>query len=424
MTHQEGANSQQGKPKAENADKPKVSSPNPAAPAAGAKNPSGQPQPIPTELRMVPAKEARMKRRHHLVVWSFLFLVIVPIAVTVWYLYERAADQYASYVGFSVRSEDVQSSMDLLSGLTAFGSSGSKDSDILFEFIRTRDVVERIDRKLDLRSMFSRHYEQDPVFGYNNSGTIEDLHKYWGRMVSTDYDRGTGLIEIRVNAFDPVEAHNIVSELLDQGTELVNNLSMIAREDSTRYARQELDRSVDRLRTARQAITQFRSDNQLVDPVMEISIQTGLISALQNLLSETMIEYNLLSENLSEGDPRLVQLQQRTDVIRKSITEERLKFSAGNSEGENYSSLMGEYEGLAVDREFAEQAYVAALAAFDFAQIEAQRQSRYLTAYLKPTLAERSEYPNKPIILLVMSVFLVFLWGTLVMVYYAIRDRR
>lgn len=424
MTNQENANSQQSKIKTEGAGRPEESSPNPAKPAADTKGSAGQSQLGSTGLRMAPAKDARMKRRHHLVVWSFVLFVVVPISASVWYLYERAVDQYASYVAFSVRSEDVASSMDLLSGLTAFGSTGAKDSDILFEFVRNRDVVENIDKKLDIRSMFSRHYEQDPIFGFKNTGTIEDLLWYWGRMVSTDYDRSTGLIEIRVNAFDPVDAQNIVRELLDQGTELVNNLSLIAREDATRYARQELDRSVKRLRVARQTITQFRSDNQLIDPTIEIGIQTGLISALHNHLSEAMVDYNLLSETLSEGDPRLVQLQQRIDVIRYSIDEEKQKFSTGDTGGRNFSSLMGEYEGLMVDREFAEQAYVSALATFDIAQIEAQRKSRYLAAYLQPTIAESSEYPNKPIIILVISSFLVFLWGVFVMVYYAIRDRR
>ncbi len=424
MAHQVQANSQQGQPKAMKIDRTKIPSPSLAPPPAAEKKPTGQSPSGPTELRMAPAVQAKMKRRHRLLIWSFLFLVVIPIAVSVWYLFERAQDQYASYVAFTVRTEDVASSMDLLSGLTAFGSSGSKDSDIIFEFVRDRDVVDKIDKKLDLRSMFSRYYETDPIFSFNGDGTIEDLLTYWGRMVNTDYDRSTGLIKIRVNAFDPVDAQNIVTELLKQGTDLINNLSKIAREDSTRYARLELDRAVERLRKARQAITTFRSENQLVDPTVEIGIQTGLISALQNNLSEVMVEYNLLRETLSSGDPRLVQLEQRRDVIRRSILEERMKFSEADTTGQNFSALIGEYEGLMVDREFAEQAYVSSLAAFDLAQIEAQRQSRYLAPYLQPTLAERAEYPDKPIILLVISVFLIFLWAVLVIVYYAIRDRR
>ncbi|MFD2817027.1 hypothetical protein ACFSYD_25465 [Paracoccus aerius] len=38
---------------------------------------------------------------------SFVLVVILPLLVSAFYLYTRAADQYASYVGFSVRSESA-----------------------------------------------------------------------------------------------------------------------------------------------------------------------------------------------------------------------------------------------------------------------------------------------------------------------------
>ena len=77
-----------------------------------------------------------------------------------------------------------------------------------------------------------------------------------------------------------------------------------------------------------------------------------------------------------------------------------------------------------MDREFAEQSYTAALSAFDGAQAEAQRQSRYLAAYIKPTLAEEAEYPQRAMLLGLTALFLTLLWSILALIYYSLRDRR
>ena len=89
-----------------------------------------------------------------------------------------------------------------------------------------------------------------------------------------------------------------------------------------------------------------------------------------------------------------------------------------------FADLVGEYERLQVDREFAEQAYTTALAAFDGARNEARRQSRYLAAHVRPTLAESSEYPDRPVKLVTIVVFAFLIWSVVILVAYSLRDRR
>ncbi|MCE6966917.1 sugar transporter, partial [Cereibacter sphaeroides] len=88
---------------------------------------------------------------------------------------------------------------------------------------------------------------------------IEDLVDYWKRMVRISYDSTTGLIELRVHAFAPKDAQIIAQMILDESTRMINELSAIARADATRYAREELDKAVERLREQRVAVTEFRS---------------------------------------------------------------------------------------------------------------------------------------------------------------------
>lgn len=370
------------------------------------------------------ARPARVRSRHRIVLVSFFVGVLFPLLVGAWYLYSRALDQYVSYVAFAVRSEDVSSATDLLGGLSAFGSGGSEDTDILYEFIQSRELVGLIDREIDLRSIYSEGADTDPIYAFDRAGTIEDLTSYWSKMVRIYYDNGTGLIELRVHAFDAPTAKTIAELIFEKSSDMINDLSADARADATRYTREELDHAVERLKVARQAVTEFRSRNQIVDPEAELGGQTGLMTALQAKLSDALIAFDLLSDSAGTTDPRLAQAELRINVIRDRIEEERRKFGADGNDDRDFSSLVGEYERLAVDREFAERTYLAALAAYDSAQIEAQRKSRYLAAYIKPTLAERPEYPQRLLTLGIMGAFLGFAWAIGVLVFYAIKDRR
>jgi capsular polysaccharide transport system permease protein len=354
-------------------------------------------------------------------------VVLAPAATGIWYLYGRAADQYASTTGFAVRTEEASSAVDILGGLSNLSSASSSDTDILFEFIQGQQLVTGVASDLDLRAYWSRPHDTDPIFAFEPGGTVEDLIDYWGRMVRIDYDGGTGLIELRINAFDPDEAQAIAQAIFDRSAAMINELGTIARQDATRYAREELTGAVERLKQAREAVTAFRSRNQIIDPTLDLQGQMGLLQTLQAQLASALIELDLLRSSTRENDPRISQAQLRIDVIERRIEDERDKISVGTgtgAEGNDYVALLGEFERLTVDREFAEAAYVAALTAFDAAQAEAQRQSRYLAAYVEPTLAEEARYPRRGTLAALLTGFLLLSWAILMLLYYSVRDRR
>ncbi|MEM0937180.1 MAG: capsule biosynthesis protein [Pseudomonadota bacterium] len=384
-----------------------------ATPAA---TPSAVPPPVAT---------ARPRARHGMLLVALLLMVVAPVAVSAWYLYARAADQYASTLAFSVRKEEGPSASELLGGLTGLSGASSSDTDVLAEFIQSQDLVRRIDTSLDLRSIYTKP-SGDPIFTLKEDAPIEDLVVYWNRMVTLYYDGAQGLIEVRVLAFAPQDAEAIANAIYNESSLMINALTAIARDDATRFARGELEAAVDRLKAARTALTEFRTRTQIVDPNADIQGQMGLLNTLQAQLADSLIELDLLRETTREGDPRIRQTEQRIAVIEKRIEEERAKFGigGGGASDEAFADLVGEYESLIVDREFAEQAYLTALTNFDSAQAEAQRQSRYLAAHIQPTLAESAEYPRREMILLAIGFFAVAAWGTALLIYYSIKDRR
>lgn len=416
------------KPGAEKDTKKKAPTPPKANPTKASPT-TAKPAPPLTAAAAEPAlSTARWRTRHLGIALSFLLAVALPSGLWYWYLQNRASDQYASYLAFSARSADTSPAFQLLGGISQLGGNTGSDTDVLYEYIQSQSMVALIDQQLDLRSLFSKP-ENDPIFGFDTEGSIEDLVAYWQRMVQITYDPGPGLIEVRALAFNPIDAQAIAQAIFDESSRTINELSDIARSDATRYAEEELETALGRLRDARRAIAEFRNKHRIIDPSLDVQAQMEIISALEQQKTEALIEMDLLRGTTRDNDPRMTQVERRLQVIESRIDDERRRMGAGLSgsvrgDDESYSSVIGEFEGLGVDREFAEQTYLSALAAYDQAQAEARRQSRYLAPHVRPTLAERALFPKRIILWSVASAFLFLAWAVLVLVYYSFRERR
>ncbi|WP_260013330.1 sugar transporter [Sedimentimonas flavescens] len=369
------------------------------------------------------AGPARLRRRHVGLIGTFVLCVVIPACLWAAYLFAVARDQFASTMAFSVRKHEVGAAVQLLGGLTELGSSGPQDGDILQDYIQSPALVRAVDRRVDLAAAFTR--PDDPVFSLGTDRRIEALSAHWQRQVHVYHDGATGLIELRVEAFDPSDAQAIATAIYEESSALINRLSAIAREDTIRNAREDRDKAIARLKAARTALTAFRSRTQIVDPASDAQGRAGLLNTLQEQLAAALIELDLLLENTSAQDVRVVQARQKAAVIRERLAAERSQFGrAEASDPQAFPELVGEYESLSVDLQFAEQSYLAALAAYDAALAEAQRKTRYLASHVPPTLAETAEYPRRFVLLAAVAGALMLGWSILAMAYYALRDRR
>jgi capsular polysaccharide transport system permease protein len=403
----------------------------------GQQKPGGpQPDGPPVNIQpVVPA--AKMQRRHWRLLASFFLVVALPTILAACYLAIFAQDQYRSTTGFVVRQDEGNSAASSLSGLARFvGGSVASDGDVLFEFVQSQRLVAAVDAKLDIRSHYAQHWpgvgqwftgDADPVFSLWPDASIEDLVDYWQRVVRVSFDQGTGLIEVQVLAFDPEMARAIAEEILTQSQVMINGLNDTARNDAMRYALADLETAVERLKTAREAMTQFRSRTQIVDPQADLQGRMGVMTNLQQQLAQSLIEFDLLQDSNNPSDPRVAQARRRIEVIQERIQSERNSFTGvdpTSAGAEDYPVLLAEYESLLVDREFAEETYRLALSAVEVARSNATRQSRYLATYIEPTAPETSEFPRRFMLVGLALLFLMLLWGVGALVYYSIRDRQ
>lgn len=367
---------------------------------------------------------ARFRMRHILVAMSFVLWVLLPVVVTASYLWGVAADKYASYAGFLVRSE--QSSIGTsegLGGILSMVQGDGQETNILYKFIQSRSLVDRVNERVNLRQIWSKQ-PQDWVFSYNDGPTPEDLVRYWNRNVKIFYDQG--MLDLRVTAFDPVDAQLIAQTIIDESQSVINQLNSVARRDTLRYAEEDLNGALQRLKAARAAVQTFRSQNNIVDPTAFVGGQEGVLTSLQQQLADAMVQLGMLKANAQSGDSRISQAELRIEIINQQIEEERAKIGDESSSAESSSTanIVSHYEILEVDRQYAESAYAVAKSAYDLARAQSDRQTLYLAQYVTPTVAVEPEYPERLKLLGLVGGFLMLTWLIGVMTYYSVRDRR
>ena len=360
--------------------------------------------------------------RHRVLALSLLLGVVAPVLLSAVYLYGIAASQYHSVSAFSIRAEEYRNPLEALGAFAQIGTSSAADTSILEGYIGSQALVERIDAGIGLDAVFNL-VPRDIVFSLGTGVTIEDKLDYWRRMVHVGVDRQSGLIELEVLAFTPEDARRINAAIIDAGSELVDTLSRIAQEDTTRYARADVAEAEEQLRERRHLLRQFREETSIIDPKADAERQSGVLGQLESQLAAALIEKETLDQTAQPGDPRLDTLDRRLRAIRQQIAQERASITAVSREHGPLPGQLDRYQELLLDLEFAQTHYTGALAAYETARSEARRQSRYVAVHIPPTLAEDSLYPRQEIILLLIAVGAVAFWSVGALLYYNIRER-
>lgn len=362
--------------------------------------------------------------RQHLIACSFAAFVLLPTLAGMIYYTFIAQDRYVSGAGFAIRGMDAGNGMDIFGAFTGFVSSGSTTSDsyILLKFLKSRDLVERLEAKFPLRSSYSAP-NGDFLSRLDKNTEIENVVDYWQQHIQTTFDSTSGIITFEVDTFSPITARDIASLILFYSKILVNDLSESARQDAVSYAESEVARAETRLKNALEQLRLFRSEEQSLDPSRVAQLQIEIVGSLEKQLAEVRARISALAPSVSADSPPLRVLQRQAEALEKQIVELNAEMSKGRKgDTATLTGLLATYETLEVERNFAQQSYVSALASLEKARVDANRQQRYLAIYSTPALPEYALYPHRLLNIFIIFASLTLIWAIALLIGYSIRD--
>jgi capsular polysaccharide transport system permease protein len=380
-------------------------------------------QPVPGPETHARARPRNLRRR--ILALSFLLCVAVPAILGTLYFTVFASDRYVSGAGFAVRGIDAGGGSDFLGAVTGLASTGSTASDsyILLDYLKSRDLVEKLEREFPLRASFGRE-DADILSRLDPSFEIERVVDYWRSRIATSFAPSTGIVKFEVEAFTPEDAQQLAALVLAHSKALVNDLSIRARRDALAHAEEEVAHAEARLKQALDAVRRFRETERSIDPVGDARAQTELIGGLERQLAELKARIAALRPSVSPVAPSLRNLMRQAEALEQQISAAREGPAAGKN-GDDPARLSGQlasFETLEIERSFAQKAYASAFSSLEKARIEAGRQQRYLAVYSAPSVPQYPAYPRRLVNSLLLLGGLCTAWGIGALIAYAVRD--
>ena len=359
---------------------------------------------------------------------SLIPMVVVPALLGAIYFGFIAADRFAVETKFSIRQVSGVPSVDLLGSLTGVSSSGSTitDSYILIDFIGSRELIDKLEKRIDLRAIYS-HDDADFLTAFDPNETIEEFKDYLEGMITVYFDSSSQIITMEVQAFTPEDAKSVSEEILRLSEELVNELSEKARRDTVRNAQEEVERMEDRLRKNRTEIRKFRDVEQDIDPAKTAESQITFLSTIEANLSTARAELANLLRFMDEDAPSVKVLNSKIKSLEDQAAAERARLGVDQGDSttggtETLSARLEGYEVLALEQEFSQKAYISALSSLELARAEADRQQRYLAAFVRPSIPQDALYPDRMLNIFITIFAALVLWGIAVMTVYIVRE--
>jgi capsular polysaccharide transport system permease protein len=342
---------------------------------------------------------------------SFILVAVLPTLMSGLYFWLIASDQFVSEVKFAVRDGErpIFESIEGLMGLPS--SQRMQDALILCEYIRSRGLLEDLDRNLNLRGLYSRP-DADYFSRLDPEEPMEDIVRYWRRHVDTSIDSNSGIVTLSVRAFSAADALQIANSIVDRSEKLVNELSERSRRNVLKLAQDRLARAQEQLKTTMAEMRSIRNTEGLIDAGKTAEVLTKITGDLRLQLIKAEQENETLQPLLSPDAPQLRILRERIANMREQIHGLEREMTAKEASPTTLSGSIERFDRGTLDRKIAEQQYVAAAAALEQARLNVETQQVYLVTFVRPTLAQEALYPKRLWMWLAFSIGGLALWST------------
>jgi len=347
-------------------------------------------------------------RRHR---WFYLF-VILPTFIAAMYYGFIASPLYVSQSSFIIKSPGQKSAPTLsLANLvqTSGLSSGQEQTKEVVGYIDSRAGLRDLQAQTDIRSKYSKR-GADFLSRFPRlfqSDTFENLFHYYQSMVGANVDQESGLAVLQVRAFTPEDAYQMNARLLGLSERFVNRLNQRAERQEIAESEQRVLDAQARVRKAREALSAFRNQQDIVDPQKQaqgvFEVSNGLISQQAALQAQLDLMIHVAPRN-----PSISALRNRIAAIGREIAIQNGR-AVGTPTG--IASKLSAYENLSIEQDFATQMLTTANAALEQARTEAERQQFYLERVVDPNLPDMPTLPHR-----LERIFVIF--ASLVCLYF------
>ena len=354
---------------------------------------------------------------------SFKTVIYIMIVVIFYYTF-IAADRYVSNVSLSVKSTDGGSPVSLsgIESLVGVASSSTEDIKLLQEYIKSFDMLQKLDEKINLRSLYEKQ-KIDLFFRIYSSTSKESYLKYYRDRIHILFDDTTGLLNVAVEGFSPEDARNISAAILEECERFINEISHNIAREQLRFAQGELESAKQKYKDAKNELLAFQNEYGVFDPQSLAKTKAGFITEIELQISKKETELNTMRSYLNDNAPEIVALKAELRAHKEQLEKERRKV-ASNASQDKLNDVVAQFEALYLNLSFAEDVYKTAITAVETTRIEIGRKAKQVVVIQSPYVPDSAAYPKKMYNIITIFVILTLIFGVVRLVRAIIDEHR
>lgn len=302
---------------------------------------------------------------------------------------------YATKSEFVIQQADSGSAAGAgLGGLFQGTSMATQQDSIAVQsFLESRSALVRLNNDHGFKEHFSDP-EIDALQRLEPDATNEAAYKLYSKKVKMSYDPTEGIVRMEVIAADPQVSLTFSEALIGYAEEQIDQLTQRLREDQMAGARSSYEEAEKRRATTLERWLTIQEEFGVIDPTGETAALTGQISSLDQQRQQLLLN---LSERLNVRRPNEAQvdaLRGQIAGIEELISDLRQQMAtAGGGDG-SLASRNTELRLAEENYTFQTLLVQQALTQMEAAQIEANRQVRYLSLGVEPVAPDEPSYPR------------------------------
>lgn len=355
----------------------------------------------------------------------FIIIVALPTLCVLIYSYITDSPLYKSHTEFAIQERSQGSVPSLGALMSSVGLSSNETQSIyaLKRYIESPDALMALEDELG----FAEFYQSpngDWLTRLSNSPAFDTKYRYYGRVTRVHISTTENIVTLEVLAFSPEEAQRLARGILQLAERFINEINIRFVEDEISFHETERQAAEERLLKARDRLTNWRSETNVMDPNVQIQMIQGIIGELEQRLSTVRADIAVLesSSSTQRNEAKIDEMRDLEAILELQIaaTTERM---VGTSDSASARQLQ-DFGRLQAEVEFAERYLESSITSLEAARQIAVQKQKYLLPISNPTLPSKRNFPvisrHVPLTFLVSLI----IFGIASLLYTIIRDFR
>ena len=336
----------------------------------------------------------RRRRKLALLLSRLAFFVFLPTALVGYYFYAMATPMFATNSEFVIQQAEPAAGAGGLGGMFAGTSMATQQDSITVQsFLASRAALGRLNEEHGFQEHFSDE-NIDEIQRLPEDASNEQVFDVFKKRVKISYDPTEGILRMEVIAATPEASQKFSEALIGYAEEQVDQLTKRLREDQMAGARASYEASEFRRSEALAEWLQIQQDTAILDPVSESSAIIQQVSALETQRQQLVLDLAAKQSVRRPNAAQVAGLQAQISSLEGLIAELRNQMTAVSSTNGSLASRNTELRLAEENYTFQTVIVQQALAQMEAAQIEANRQVRYLSLGVEPVAPDEATYPR------------------------------